>query len=190
MQPRGQERALSPWVSLGTDGTVAIISPAVEMGQGSLTSLPRILAEELDADWAQVRIVPAPPIDALYGNPRFSGLMYTAGSASTGYYTNLRLFGAQVRRVLMDNVARKWDVPLAELSTEPSIVVHTKSGAAWLTARSRLSPSPGQGAGNQAGGTEEDRAVPPDRQRHHARRAADQGQRLGANTASTCRCRA
>ncbi|HKC34262.1 MAG TPA: xanthine dehydrogenase family protein molybdopterin-binding subunit, partial [Xanthobacteraceae bacterium] len=49
---RSGEVALSPWVTISTDDTVAIMSPAAEMGQGSLTSLPLILAEELDADWA------------------------------------------------------------------------------------------------------------------------------------------
>src|SRR5579872_1531941 len=67
--------ALSPWVTISTDNTVAIMSPAAEMGQGSLTSLPLILAEELDADWAKVRVVVAPPNDALYKNPQF-GYMY------------------------------------------------------------------------------------------------------------------
>ena len=120
---------MSPWVTLSTDGTVAIMSPAAEMGQGSLTSLPLILADEMDADWAQVRIVPAPPNDKIYGNPLFGGLQYTAGSASvTGYFNNLRQFGAQVRWVLMDNAARHLGVPLAELTTEPSVVAHQKSG--------------------------------------------------------------
>jgi isoquinoline 1-oxidoreductase beta subunit len=122
------EVALSPWVTIGTDGTVAIMSPAAEMGQGSLTSLPLILAEELDADWAKVRIVVAPPNDELYKNPVF-GYMYTAGSnAVTGYYKELRLFGAQVRKVLLANAAKHWNVPVAELTTGPSVVVHEKSG--------------------------------------------------------------
>src|SRR5580700_12314160 len=68
---RGTSLALSPWVTISTDDTVAIMSPAAEMGQGSLTSLPLILAEELDADWAKVRVVVAPPNDALYKNPAF-----------------------------------------------------------------------------------------------------------------------
>jgi len=122
-------KALSPWVSIAPDGTISIMSPATEMGQGSMTSLPRIIAEELDADWTKVRIVPAPPLDKIYGNPGFGGMMYTAGSnAVTSYFKPLRIFGAQVRRMLMENAARHWGVPLAELTTEPSVVVHAKSG--------------------------------------------------------------
>jgi isoquinoline 1-oxidoreductase beta subunit len=120
---------LSPWVSIAPDGTITIMSAATEMGQGSMTSLPLIIAEELDADWSRVRIVPAPPIDQIYGNPGFGGMMYTAGSnAVTSYYTPLRILGAQVRRVLLDNAARKLGAPVEELTTEPSIVVHAKSG--------------------------------------------------------------
>ena len=122
-------KALSPWVSITPDGTITIMSAATEMGQGSMTSLPLIIAEELDADWSKVRIVPAPPIEAIYGNPGFQGMMYTAGSnAVTSYYGPLRTFGAQVRRVLLDNAARKLGVPVEELTTEPSVVVHAKSG--------------------------------------------------------------
>ena len=122
-------RAISPWVSIASDGTITIMSAATEMGQGSMTSLPLIIAEELDADWSKVNIVPAPPIEAIYGNPGFQGMMYTAGSnAVTSYYTPLRTFGAQVRKVLLDNAARQWGVPVEELATEPSVVVHAKSG--------------------------------------------------------------
>jgi isoquinoline 1-oxidoreductase beta subunit len=122
-------KALSPWVSIAADGTITIMSPATEMGQGSMTSLPLIIAEELDADWSKVRVVPAPPIDAIYGNPGFAGMMYTAGSnAVTSYYRPLRVFGAQVRRVLLDNAGKKLGVPVVELTTEPSTVVHAASG--------------------------------------------------------------
>lgn len=124
----GKDVVLSPWVTISTDDTVAIMSPAAEMGQGSLTSLPLILAEELDADWAKVRIVVAPPNDELYKNPGF-GYMYTAGSnAVTSYFKDLRRFGAQVRKVLLANAARHWSVPVEELATEPNVVVHGKSG--------------------------------------------------------------
>src|ERR1700728_650312 len=119
----------NPWVSIAPSGEISIMAPATEMGNGSLTSLPLILAEELDADWSKVVAVPAPPIDKIYGNPAMFGAMLTAHSLSVqGYFTPLRTFGAQVRAVLLDNVARYWRVPLAELSTEPSVVVHAKSG--------------------------------------------------------------
>jgi isoquinoline 1-oxidoreductase beta subunit len=121
-------RKMSPWVTISTDDVVAIMSPAAEMGQGSLTSLPLILAEELDADWSKVRVVVAPPNDELYKNPAF-GFMYTAGSnAVTAYFKDLRRFGAQVRKVLLANAARRWNVPVAELTTGPNVVVHEKTG--------------------------------------------------------------
>jgi isoquinoline 1-oxidoreductase beta subunit len=126
-EPSGQ--ALTPWVSIAPDGTITIMSAATEMGQGSMTSLPLIIAEELDADWSKVKIVPAPVIEKIYGNPGFGGMMYTAGSnAVRSYYDNLRLFGAQARRVLLESAAKKLNVSVDELTTEPSVVVHSKSG--------------------------------------------------------------
>src|ERR1700726_534476 len=121
--------SFNPWVSIAPGGEISIMAPATEMGQGSLTSLPLILAEELDADWSKVIAVPAPPIGKIYGNPAMFGAMLTAHSLSVqGYFMPLRTFGAQVRAVLLDNVAKHWNVPSAELSTEPSVVVHAKSG--------------------------------------------------------------
>src|SRR5689334_17702157 len=88
---------LTPWVSIAPDGTITIMSAATEMGQGSMTSLPLIIAEELDADWSKVKIVPAPVNEKIYGNPGFGGMQYTAGSnAVTCYYRPLRTMGAQV----------------------------------------------------------------------------------------------
>jgi isoquinoline 1-oxidoreductase beta subunit len=121
-------KALNPWLSIAPDGTITIMSAATEMGQGSMTSLPLVLAEELDADWSKVRIVPVPPIDKLYANPAY-GMIYTAGSnAVRVYFQPMRTFGAQARRVLLDNAAKKLGVPVDELTTEPSVVVHAKSG--------------------------------------------------------------
>jgi isoquinoline 1-oxidoreductase subunit beta len=97
-------KALSPWVSIAPDGSITIMSAATEMGQGSMTSLPLILAEDLDADWSKVQVVAAPPIDAIYGNPGFGGMMYTAGSnAVRSYY----LIPAHVRRAGAARAARQ-----------------------------------------------------------------------------------
>src|SRR5499425_2951137 len=78
-------KAMSPWVSIAPDGTISIMSAATEMGQGSMTSLPLILAEDLDADWSKVQVVPAPPVEAIYGNPAY-GMIYTAGSNAVRSY--------------------------------------------------------------------------------------------------------
>jgi isoquinoline 1-oxidoreductase subunit beta len=117
------------WVFIGSDGTVTIMSPAVEMGQGTMTALPACLAEDLDADWAKVNVETAPDDESLYGNPKFGGHMLTVASmAVDGYYEKVRLAGAQARKILLANAAQKWKVPVEELSTEPGRVVHKKSG--------------------------------------------------------------
>ena len=122
--------APSVWLTIATDGTITIVSPAAEMGQGSFTTLPLILAEELDADWAKVKPILPPAWDEKkYGNPEYGGNFQTSASASVhGYFKGLRIAGAQARRVLLDAVAAKWNVPVAELTTEPSVVVHKASG--------------------------------------------------------------
>ena len=118
------------WLDIATDGTITIVSPAAELGQGSFTTLPLILAEELDADWAKVKPVLPPTWDEKkFGNPAYGNTFQTSASASVhGYFKSLRIAGAQARRVLIDAVAAKWGVPAAELSTEPSVVVHKASG--------------------------------------------------------------
>src|SRR6516162_6353687 len=120
--------APNAWVTIGEDGIITIVPPAVEMGQGVQTSLPLILAEDLDADWSRVRLAATPDDDKVYGNPAFSNQLTTVGSfAVTGYYEKLRLAGAQARAVLLANAAEACGVPVAELTTEPGIVVHAKS---------------------------------------------------------------
>src|SRR5215467_3385299 len=120
----------SAWITIATDGSITIVSPAAEMGQGSFTTLPLIIAEELDADWSKVKpILPPAWDDKTYGNPAYGGTFQTSASASVnGYFKALRIAGAQARRVLLDAVAAKWNVPVGELSTEPSVVVHKASG--------------------------------------------------------------
>ena len=129
---RVRESAFGAWVKIGADGSILIYNPAAEMGQGSMTALPVIIAEELDADWSKVRIEHSPIEPDIYGlswRRGGRGNMLTVGSRSvTGYFSKLRMAGAQIRRVLLDNVAREWNVPVAELTTEPSTVVHAASG--------------------------------------------------------------
>ena len=117
------------WVHIAPTGIITIRTPSDEIGQGSMTALPLILAEELDAEWNDVAIEFCPADDAIYGNPNLGGLVLTVASwAVNSYYDRLRLHGAQMRRILLDNAARHWNVPSAELSTEPSRVIHAASG--------------------------------------------------------------
>ena len=87
-----------------------------------------ILAEELDADWSKVKLSSRQPDTKLYGNPirrRLSDLGQLVGAR---LFQAAAIAGAQARRVLLDAVAAKWDVPVGELTTEPSVVVHKASG--------------------------------------------------------------
>ena len=99
------------------------------MGQGTFTTLPAVIAEELDADWSKVRpVFPPEWNERKYGNPGNNYAFQTSASFATrGYFKAMRVAGAQARRVLIDAVAAKWGVPAAELSTEPSVVVHKAS---------------------------------------------------------------
>jgi len=117
------------WVNIAPNGEVTIVSPADEMGQGSFTALPLILAEEMDVAWDDVRIEMSPTDESVYGNPKFFNMIYTSASMTvTGYYDQLRLYGAGTRRVLLEAAAARLGVPVSELTTEPSVVVHEATG--------------------------------------------------------------
>jgi isoquinoline 1-oxidoreductase beta subunit len=119
---------IGTWVNIAGNGIVTITNPSSEMGQGVKTALPLMFAEDFDADWSKVRVVQAPANARLYGNPKFNNQQQTVGSyAVTGYYEKLRLAGAQARKVMLALAAKKWKVPVDELSTEPGMVVHTGS---------------------------------------------------------------
>ena len=70
------------WVSVGTDGMVTIMAPASEMGQGVMTVLPLIVAEELDTDWRKVNVVQSASNAGVYGNPAWGGKLITYGSST------------------------------------------------------------------------------------------------------------
>ncbi len=128
---QGAARGYKPnaWVTIETNGTVTIVSPAAEMGQGTKTAMPMLIAEDMDADWRRVKIVQAPSDAKSFGNPGFGGAMATGASRTTpGYYNLLRTVGVQTRKVILANAAEQMKVPVGELSTEPGTVVHKASG--------------------------------------------------------------
>ncbi len=127
----GQAAPMSPnaWVRVGTDNIVTIYAPAAEMGQGVMTSMPLLIAEEMDLDWARCRVEQAPYNPKVFGNPLFGGNMLAGASRTTrGYYQIMRLAGMQARAVMVQSAAGRLGVPAAELTTEPHQVVHRASG--------------------------------------------------------------
>jgi isoquinoline 1-oxidoreductase subunit beta len=124
----GQTRAaaiFSPnaFVRIGTDESVTVIVNHSEMGQGVYTSMPMILAEELDADWTKVRFEPA-PVDPVYNHPAF-GIQMTGGSSSTwSGFEQFRKAGAAARAMLVQAAAQQWNVDPASCRTENGAVLH------------------------------------------------------------------
>ncbi|MGD0234785.1 MAG: xanthine dehydrogenase family protein molybdopterin-binding subunit [Syntrophorhabdales bacterium] len=112
---------------LTPDNTVTVIIPSSEMGQGIRTALSMIVADELEADWSQIRVKQAPFADA-YKNPTF-GAQTTNGSNSVrGFYAPLRKAGAAGRMMLVTAAAQTWKVPEAECEASKGVVKHKKSG--------------------------------------------------------------
>jgi len=122
--PPADEAPLSPsvYLALDTDGTVYIVAHRSEMGNGVRTSLPRILADELDADWSRVKVVQA------IGSEKY-GDQDTDGSHSVvSFFIPLREAGATARLMLMRAAAKQWGVPEAQCSTHLHHVFHKSSG--------------------------------------------------------------
>jgi isoquinoline 1-oxidoreductase beta subunit len=106
---------------------VTVISKHCEAGQGIHTGLATILAEELDADWAQVRVEPAPADQTLYKNLQF-GSQTTGGSNSIpNSWEQYRRAGATARAMLISAAAKKWNVPKIELLADRGIIKHELS---------------------------------------------------------------
>ena len=151
------QQAFNGWVKIASDDSVTIMVPKSEMGQGVLTSLAMLLADELDADWSRVR-TEHPPIDAIYNNiamvadglpfhpdehgllqrgaawmtakaMREFGLMATGGSSSVkDLWWPMREAGASARAMLLAAAAQGWDVPAAECRVADGVVTHAASG--------------------------------------------------------------
>jgi len=123
-EPAGAAAAFDPtvWLSIAPDGTVTIVAHRSEMGCGSRTALPLVVTDELDADWARVRIEQAT------GDPKY-GDQDTDGSHSVrSNFELMRQVGATGRAMLISAAAARWSVSGGECSTEPHFVVHRASG--------------------------------------------------------------
>jgi isoquinoline 1-oxidoreductase beta subunit len=120
---------LSAWLTIAKDGVITILTPGAEMGQGSMTSVPLMLAEEMDADWDMVKLDWAPADKEIYGygSPERRSMSITGSRAVRSYFDIMRTAGAQVRKVLLEAAAKEWGVPVSELKTEPSVVIHAAS---------------------------------------------------------------
>jgi len=123
------DSAFSPnvWLTIRPDNRVDIRVGSSEMGQGVMTALPMLIAEELDADWETVHAEFA-PVDPAYANPIF-GRQQTGGSTAVrGYWQTLREAGAVGREVLREAAAQRWGVPVDTCRTEKGQVIHSDSG--------------------------------------------------------------
>ncbi len=124
---QGAQFAPNAFVRIAPDDTVSVVCKHIEMGQGPYTGLTTIVAEELDADMAQMRAVAAPANDELYKNLAF-GTMGTGGStAIANSYDQLRHAGATARAMLVAAAAAEWGVPAAEITVSAGRIVHAAS---------------------------------------------------------------
>ena len=120
--------APNAFIRIDRSGETTLVMPQVEMGQGTYTAIPMILAEELDADFGKVTLEHAPPDGKLYGNPIF-GIQVTGNSNSIrSFWKPLRAAGAAARLMLIQAAAQQWQVDPASCSTSNSVVSHAPSG--------------------------------------------------------------
>jgi isoquinoline 1-oxidoreductase beta subunit len=116
------------WIKVNADDTVRIMLTMLEMGQGVMTSMPMLVAEELDFDWTKITTEWA-GADPRYGNPNFGGQQLTAGSNSVrGMWKVLRESGAAARAMLVTAAGQTWNVPESSLTTDKGEVIHQASG--------------------------------------------------------------
>src|SRR5262249_18539712 len=106
-----------------------VISKHLEMGQGPYTGLSTIVAEELDADWAQMRVESAPSNSQIYNNLAFGPVQGTGGStAIANSYEQLRKAGATARAMLAQAASQMWNIPASEITVDRGVIRHTGSG--------------------------------------------------------------
>ena len=121
--PHGTVNNPLAFVSIAPDGTVAIVCHRSEMGQGVRTGMPLIVADELEADWARVKVVQATGDEAKYGNQD------TDGSRSTRHFlVPMRQAGAAARMMLEEAAAKRWGVPVSDVEARNHEVVQKSIG--------------------------------------------------------------
>jgi isoquinoline 1-oxidoreductase subunit beta len=126
--PPVEEFAPNAFVRIAPDGRVTLIMNQVEMGQGTYTSMPMLIAEELEVDLDQVHLESAPPDDRLYANP-LVGFQVTGGSTSVrAFWKPLREAGAAARTLLVEAAAQTWGVEPSSCRAETGYVVHNPTG--------------------------------------------------------------
>ena len=117
------------FLRVGADNSVTIISKHFEMGQGVTTGLATLIAEELDADWSQMRYEFAPANSKLYNNLLFGPVMGTGGSTSMAAgWEQMRQVGAAARQMFVSAAAEKWQVPASQIKVERGVINDTQSG--------------------------------------------------------------
>lgn len=111
------------FVSIADDGTVTIVSHRSEMGQGIFTSLPMVVADELEADWSRVKVIQSPGDEARYGNQNVDG-----SRSMRHFFQPMRRCGAAARTMLEQAAAARWSVPVEDVKATKHEVVHVSSG--------------------------------------------------------------
>ncbi|TRW17106.1 xanthine dehydrogenase family protein molybdopterin-binding subunit [Glacieibacterium frigidum] len=136
--PMGMGRALAQgapapvdpnaFIRIAADDSVTVLCKHIEFGQGPWTGLPTIVAEELDADWSQMRAAAAPADVRLYANGLL-GVQGTGGSSAiANSYDQLRRAGAMARAMLVAAAAQAWGVPASEITVSKGVIAHPASG--------------------------------------------------------------
>jgi isoquinoline 1-oxidoreductase subunit beta len=121
--------APNAFIRIGSDGQIVLTMPYVEMGQGTYTSIPMLIAEELEVDLKQVRLEHAPPNEKLYGNPLLAGVQATGNSnAVRAAWQPLRQAGAIARTMLVSAAAKRWNVDPASCRAQSGEVLHAPTG--------------------------------------------------------------
>ncbi len=127
--PAGGKIVPNTFVRIAPDNTVTVLSKHIEFGQGVYTGLATLVAEELDADWAQIRVESSPSDPTLYNNLHWGPYQGTGGSSSiANSYAQMRQAGAGARAMLVAAASNHWGVPPSEISVESGVIRHAATG--------------------------------------------------------------